>query len=106
VPFVWGIADGVCIYKRPGNRGIHPGAVVAIDLLIWLGLGFVTLLVGATGMASHPQRLVDDLYYRDGRYVGYRGDDDDDADIPELLALVDKIRGRGRAVVGFLAFLV
>jgi len=57
-------------------------------------------------MASHPQRLVDDLYYRDGRYVGYRGDDDDDADIPELLALVDKIRGRGRAVVGFLAFLV
>lgn len=31
------MAEIICIFARGGHRGIHPGAVVAIDLILWLG---------------------------------------------------------------------
>jgi hypothetical protein len=37
VSFIWDVAEGICIIARRGHRGIHPGAIVAVDLLLWLG---------------------------------------------------------------------
>ncbi|KAL6869637.1 hypothetical protein ACO1O0_000963 [Amphichorda felina] len=37
VGIIWDVAEGICILARRGRRGIHPGAIVAIDLLLWLG---------------------------------------------------------------------
>ncbi|KAL1841529.1 hypothetical protein VTJ49DRAFT_6958 [Mycothermus thermophilus] len=34
----WALAEGIAILVRGGHRGIHPGANVALDLLIWLGI--------------------------------------------------------------------
>lgn len=34
---IWDVAEAICILARRGHRGIHPGAIVAIDLLLWLG---------------------------------------------------------------------
>ncbi|KAK4223603.1 hypothetical protein QBC38DRAFT_548351 [Podospora fimiseda] len=33
---IWTISESICILKRGGHRGIHPGANVALDLIIWL----------------------------------------------------------------------
>ncbi|KAK3987293.1 hypothetical protein QBC44DRAFT_331810 [Cladorrhinum sp. PSN332] len=100
VPFVWSIAEAFCIFKRGGNRGIHPGAVVAADLIIWLGLAFVDLVMISSGLLFSPQRLIEGYYYHNGKY---RGDEEDTSDLIELAA---KIQGRGRAVVAFLTFLL
>ncbi|KAK0389634.1 hypothetical protein NLU13_3209 [Sarocladium strictum] len=37
VALVWNIAEGICILARGGHRGIHPGACVGVDLILWLG---------------------------------------------------------------------
>lgn len=34
---MWNIADLTILLLRPNKHGIHPAAVVAFDLLIWLG---------------------------------------------------------------------
>jgi len=46
VGFVWDVAEAICILARRGHRGIHPGAIVAIDLLLWLGFIAATVLYG------------------------------------------------------------
>ncbi|KAL2162478.1 hypothetical protein VTH06DRAFT_7392 [Thermothelomyces fergusii] len=38
VSVTWALAEGICILVRGGHRGMHPGANVALDLLLWLGL--------------------------------------------------------------------
>jgi hypothetical protein len=37
VAFVWSLVESICICARGGHRGIHPGACIAIDLILWLG---------------------------------------------------------------------
>ncbi|KAL2265063.1 hypothetical protein VTJ83DRAFT_7573 [Remersonia thermophila] len=34
----WALAEGIALLARDGHRGIHPGANVAIDLVIWLAV--------------------------------------------------------------------
>ncbi|KAK4223253.1 hypothetical protein QBC38DRAFT_373524 [Podospora fimiseda] len=106
VPFIWSVAEAICIWKRPGNRGIHPGAVVGVDLIIWLGLGFVHLVMLATGLWFRPERLIEGYYYHNGVYRGYHDRDDfDKEELAKIDELSDKIQGRGRATLTFLAFL-
>ncbi|KAK4184199.1 hypothetical protein QBC35DRAFT_65653 [Podospora australis] len=53
VSICWALAEGICIIARRGRRGIHPGANVALDLLLWLGFVATTvsvwLLLDVTG---------------------------------------------------------
>ncbi|KAL2198272.1 hypothetical protein P885DRAFT_76978 [Corynascus similis CBS 632.67] len=42
---VWTIADGIAVVVRAGHRGIHPGANVGVDLLLWLGFLVGTVLL-------------------------------------------------------------
>ncbi|KAK7431049.1 hypothetical protein QQZ08_002329 [Neonectria magnoliae] len=37
IAFIWNIADTICLCVRRGHPGIHPGACVGVDLLLWLG---------------------------------------------------------------------
>ncbi|KAK4162956.1 hypothetical protein QBC43DRAFT_240320 [Cladorrhinum sp. PSN259] len=104
VAFVWNIVEGFCIWKRPGNRGIHPGAIVAIDLVLWMVLALVDFSLAAVGLVFSSQRLIRGTYYHNGSYLS--DDDVDEEELERLLKLADKIQGRGRVVVGFLGFLV
>ncbi|KAK4209036.1 hypothetical protein QBC37DRAFT_324681 [Rhypophila decipiens] len=53
VSMCWSLSEMICIYVRGGHRGIHPGACVAVDLLLWLAF------IGATAMLSLSQTLDD-----------------------------------------------
>ncbi|KAK4191032.1 hypothetical protein QBC35DRAFT_448649 [Podospora australis] len=64
VCFVWSIAEGFSIWGRGGHRGIHPGAIVAVDLIIWLGLAFIDVVLGVSSMLSG-------YYYYSDYYSGY-----------------------------------
>ena len=50
----WNIAETICIVKRGGHRGIHPGANVGVDLIIWLGLTASTTIFGLFGPVYNP----------------------------------------------------
>ncbi|KAK3295092.1 uncharacterized protein B0H64DRAFT_418736 [Chaetomium fimeti] len=97
VTFIWDVAEAVCILKRGGNRGIHPGAVVAIDLLAWLGWAIVDLMLASFGLISRPRYMIQD-------YSGYDGDRyryDPDMVTPEDQALEKDIMNKGRALLVF-----
>ncbi|KAJ2892110.1 hypothetical protein MKZ38_010226 [Zalerion maritima] len=49
---IWDISECICISVRGGHRGIHPGAVVALDLLIWLGYLSATVALSLLGYAA------------------------------------------------------
>ncbi|KAF7549564.1 hypothetical protein G7Z17_g6301 [Cylindrodendrum hubeiense] len=64
IAFIWNVSEGICLCVRRGHRGIHPGAVVGVDLVLWLGyLVAVVLFAIMTGVA--------DGYY--GYYEYYGG---------------------------------
>lgn len=69
---LWNVANISVLLAR--NRGIHPGANVACDLLLWLGLLFTGGLanVGATNYlyytANDDDSYDDDLGYGGGTY--------------------------------------
>ncbi|KAH8900352.1 hypothetical protein GQ53DRAFT_835421 [Thozetella sp. PMI_491] len=70
-PFVcsllWSILDIICIIARGGHRGIHPGANVALDLLLWLTLGGTTVTTGVLGItAEHDNTFFDSDIPRKG----------------------------------------
>ncbi|KAH6842464.1 hypothetical protein B0I37DRAFT_314340 [Chaetomium sp. MPI-CAGE-AT-0009] len=97
VTFLWDVAEAICILKRGGNRGIHPGAVVAIDLLAWLGWAIVDLLLASFGLISRPRYVIQD-------YSGYDSDRyryDPSMVTPEDKALENEIQGKGRAMLVF-----
>jgi hypothetical protein len=52
VSTIWSFAEGICIITRAGRRGIHPGANVALDLVLWLGLIVGTVLLWLLGVAT------------------------------------------------------
>ena len=56
----WDIAEGISILARGGHRGIHPGANVALDLLIWLGFLGVVIVLELVGAAARAVSSVND----------------------------------------------
>ncbi|KAL2162468.1 hypothetical protein VTH06DRAFT_7381 [Thermothelomyces fergusii] len=95
VTFIWDVAEIICIWMRGGHRGIHPGAVVAIDLLAWLGWGLVDLLVIPYSIIVTSDYYVTD-HWRDDVY-GY---DELEAD-PEYAAVLRDVHAKGRAIASF-----
>lgn len=53
----------MCILARGGHRGIHPGACVAVDLLLWLALAPGTVILFLFGITTTVVANVSD--YRD-----------------------------------------
>lgn len=53
VSAVWSLSEGICILARGGRRGIHPGANVALDLLLWLGFVAGAVLVWIVGIGDY-----------------------------------------------------
>ncbi|KAK4235108.1 hypothetical protein C8A03DRAFT_18098 [Achaetomium macrosporum] len=98
--FIWDIAEAICIWKREGNRGIHPGAIVAVDLFCWLGWAVVDLFLGASGLASRPRYLIEDYSGYDDYHYTY----DPSKVTPEDAQLEKDIIGKGRALVAFTSF--
>jgi hypothetical protein len=70
VSAVWSLSDGICILARGGRRGIHPGANVALDLLLWMGCMVGVLIVSLFGIPAtqYYLDLVDDRANRYGTY--------------------------------------
>jgi hypothetical protein len=67
VSAVWSLSDGICILARGGRRGIHPGANVALDLLLWMGCIVGVVIVSFFGIPATDYYL-DTLDYRIDRY--------------------------------------
>ncbi|KAK3305273.1 uncharacterized protein B0T15DRAFT_531800 [Chaetomium strumarium] len=97
--FIWDAAEAICIWKREGNRGIHPGAVVAIDLFCWLGWAVVDLFLVASGVTSRPRYLIEDY----SGYDDYRYTYDPSKVTPEDAQLEKDIMGKGEALVAFVS---
>ncbi|CAP61614.1 uncharacterized protein PODANS_4_2150 [Podospora anserina S mat+] len=103
VCMVWDVAEIICIMKREGNRGIHPGAIVGVDLILWLGLVFLTLLT-VTLSATHAERHIEG-YYETWDSETRRWTSSIDLDSPEMRALVRKISGLSQTLSAFVVFL-
>lgn len=95
VALAWSLAEGICILARGGHRGIHPGACVGVDLLLWLGLTACTVMIALFGIASAS--ILSSYYgsYSSSYYDYY---DFDGYNMSELI-------GKGRAIVGLSAAL-
>ncbi|KXX80754.1 hypothetical protein MMYC01_201472 [Madurella mycetomatis] len=52
---IWSFSEILCIFARDGHRGIHPGACVAVDLLLWLALAPGTAILFLRGMLQDAQ---------------------------------------------------
>ncbi|KAM7208412.1 hypothetical protein V8F20_001390, partial [Naviculisporaceae sp. PSN 640] len=53
VSICWSLSEMICIYVRAGHRGIHPGACVAVDLLLWLAFIAATAMLSILGIATY-----------------------------------------------------
>ncbi|KAI5921486.1 hypothetical protein F4810DRAFT_678282 [Camillea tinctor] len=72
ISLIWSIAELITICARRGHKGIHPGAHVALHLLLWLGF---IVGVGLTGYLLAFTTLYDYYdYYSDYSYYGYYSD--------------------------------
>ncbi|KAK7226045.1 hypothetical protein V2G26_014048 [Clonostachys chloroleuca] len=49
VSAIWNVAEVICILARRGRRGMHPAAIVSIDLLLWLGYVGLTVTYALVG---------------------------------------------------------
>ncbi|KAL2265073.1 hypothetical protein VTJ83DRAFT_7583 [Remersonia thermophila] len=100
--FLWDVAEIICIAVRGGHRGMHPGAIIGVDLLMWLGWICETGLFGY--LASYgPESLID------GHSAQSRTDPEDwdwSRTTPEDRALENEIQHKSRAAAAFMAFLV
>ncbi|KAF4123568.1 hypothetical protein GMORB2_6269 [Geosmithia morbida] len=79
IAFVWAMVDGACLAFRRNHEGVHPGLVVVLDLLLWLGLIAGTILFSFMHYVSDP-------YYSDDYY-------DFDADDYDELSWVHDLHG-------------
>lgn len=66
---VWDFSEAICLCLRSGHKGIHPGANVALDLLLWLAYLISTVMLAILGYASDARYSSD--YYNDGYYDDY-----------------------------------
>jgi len=102
----WNLAEGICIVTRGGHRGIHPGANVGLDLILWLGLTgmCVTLaLLGvgeslASGDESSSSSYSDILNARDHLDSSFSTESD-------VVNTVSGIARKGQALLGIGAVL-
>lgn len=67
---IWTIAESICIVVRPGRRGIHPGANVALDLILWLLFIPATAALTFISFASDFEAAVDES---SSSYYGSKG---------------------------------
>ncbi len=72
---------------RGGHRGAHPGAVVGLDLIIWLGWIVVIFFLFDSG-------LIDDPGYFIAGYTSYNTAGVSDSD----LELASELSGKGRGM--------
>ncbi|KAL2129891.1 hypothetical protein VTI74DRAFT_7166 [Chaetomium olivicolor] len=100
--FIWNVAELICILKRGGNRGIHPGAIVAIDLIIWLGWGLVDLYLIGSGITTRARYMIEDY----SGYDGYRYRYDPSKVNDEDKTLEQEVVAKGQAMVAFATLLV
>ncbi|KAM7194180.1 hypothetical protein V8F20_008100, partial [Naviculisporaceae sp. PSN 640] len=91
----WDIAEGICILARGGHRGIHPGACVGVDLILWLGLIACTVILGLIGVGTNGF-----LYYYSSSY--YDSYDFYDYD----MGLYSDMITKGRAMLGLASCLI
>ena len=99
VSAVWALSEGICIFARGGHRGIHPGACVAVDLLLWLTFIGSTVALWFLGIATAiASGTLDGLanYNRDP----YEWSDNSVSDT------MDGLVAKGQALVGLGATLV
>ncbi len=96
VSLCWSIAELITICARKSHRGIHPGAHVALHLLLWLGfcisLG-LTVWIFASVLVYYSSFLDYDDYY------GYSSYGDDYDITPGYFTLIE-------ALVAFVALLM
>jgi len=93
---IWDVSEGICIIVRRGHRGLHPGANVALDLLIWLGFVGATIalwLLGITAIVAAG--FLDTL-------VGLEDFNRDQPDSSSSLMddTINNITGRWQALIG------
>ncbi|KAL1836115.1 hypothetical protein VTJ49DRAFT_5560 [Mycothermus thermophilus] len=98
---IWDVAEAICLVVRGGNRGIHPGAIVGIDLLMWLGWICEAFLFGLMGLVGNPRHMIVD-------HSGWENglEFDESLITPEDYALENEIRHKGRAIIVFIIFMV
>ncbi|KAK3395074.1 hypothetical protein B0H63DRAFT_462628 [Podospora didyma] len=105
IAICWDIAEGICILARGGHRGIHPGACVGMDLIIWLGLIASDTLLGFLGLSTDLNNILrcrssySSSYYYDSYSYYYNCGSLSRLDREEVL-------GKGKAIVGLLAVLI
>ncbi|KAH9904037.1 hypothetical protein F4778DRAFT_78213 [Xylariomycetidae sp. FL2044] len=98
IAIIWSTAELITICARAGHRGIHPGAHVALHLLLWLGFCVAQGLNGfilASSLAYNAYYDSYDDYYSD--YYGY--DDYDYSYSPRYISYL-------QAVLAFTALLI
>ncbi|KAK0701401.1 hypothetical protein B0T21DRAFT_432311 [Apiosordaria backusii] len=95
--------DGIYALFIVPSRGIHPGAIVGVDLILWLGLVFLTLLCVAFSTRSARYHINGYSNYYDS-WSGTRSPSID-LDTPEYQALLKKIKGLSEALSAFFCFL-
>lgn len=79
---------------------MHPGAIVAIDLIAWMGWAIVVLFLATVGLITRPRYLIEDY----SGYDDYRYRYDPSKVTPEDAKLEQEISGKGRAMVAFAVF--
>jgi hypothetical protein len=93
------LAEGICILVRGGRRGIHPGANVALDLLLWLGLVAGTVLLWLFGIST-ALTVSSSSYWLDDFSRDF-GDDGYESVGEEIL----RVAAMGQALIGLAATL-
>ncbi|KAK4110132.1 hypothetical protein N656DRAFT_770511 [Canariomyces notabilis] len=101
VSIIWAVSEIICIWARGGHRGIHPGACVAVDLLLWLALVGGTAGLTLLGLLTTVADAVVDSYQSGSYYSDY----DDDYYYGETYDILDDIQVKGQALVGLGAVL-
>jgi hypothetical protein len=69
VAFVWNVAEGISILARGGRRGIHPGACVGVDLILWLGFLVASVMYILFGYGWYFYTY-GDIYFTDSDILG------------------------------------
>jgi hypothetical protein len=94
VSAIWSLAEGICILARAGHRGIHPGANVALDLLLWLGLVAGTVLLWLLGVATLLVSSSSSWLY------DYNRDYDSRYDYSGVSDAISRVAAMGQALIG------
>lgn len=103
VTFAWDVGEAICIVKRAGNRGLHPGVIVGFDLVLWLAWAVVSFYLPACGLATRGWYLIRNFSGYD--HNGYYSFDPSKI-TPEDARLLDEVVGKGRAMIAFAGLLV